>query len=638
MGAKMEGRTIHLWETFEIVLHAEQAYENYYTDVCIWAHLKGPGFNKKCFGFWDGDNIFRIRVTAERPGLWTYVTDANVEDRGLCGIHGAFMGIPWTEEEKNSIQTRRGIIRANKNGHAMEYADGTPYVMIGDTWWGLGSYRYPLEENEDEHPIGRDMNMKDMARQRIRQGFNTIGMIAGFPTWADDGEEPWIMLDDEHETTIRNAWTVDGSSRRGARNKNASCKAMYNEGGTPFLFPGKIKGYESLAPDYDRINPEYFKVLDKKINWLNEHGMTVFIETLRRDSSKTWKYYYNWPMVYTRYIQYVFARYQANNCIFSPIHFDIKMNSIDSREFNEPINLLIDIYGRPPFGTLIGTNPSPSTLINYGGREEQKWLTLHQIGNWREHENYWYLTDIFHAEPASPAINGEPYYSGYPESAMKIDENGNTITEIGTLTAEDEEDHLNCRSGYYGSVLSGAYGGILAGFEGGWGANIEEDSMYKIWDTMTFPVSYQVKYVREFLLSEGKLYTELVPNADMITPNKSGEPYGYRGWAFASATRKRDLILGYAEKDCPRIAVRALRPYEKYEFAWFDPTKGMWLKSHELTVNSVGMISLPEYPEDHDWAFKLKKKNLPYQIDTSEHPKATLEEYWKQKGKMGNEI
>lgn len=151
-------------------------------------------------------------------------------------------------------------------------------------------------------------------------------------------------------------------------------------------------------------------------------------------------------------------------------------------------------------------------------------------------------------------------------------------------------------------------------------------------------ISYQVKYVREFLLSEGKLYTELVPNADMITPNKSGEPYGYRGWAFASATRKRDLILGYAEKDCPRIAVRALRPYEKYEFAWFDPTKGMWLKSHELTVNSVGMISLPEYPEDHDWAFKLKKKNLPYQIDTSEHPKATLEEYWKQKGKMGNEI
>lgn len=542
------------------------------------------------------------------------------------------MGIPWTEEEKQEIQTRRGIVRASENGHALEYGDGTPFVMVGDTWWGLASYRYPWEDSEEERPIGSGMSMKDMARQRIRQGFNTVGMIAAFPTWADDGEDPWIMLDDGHETTLRNAWTADGSSRQGARNHMASCKAMHNEGGRPFFFPGKIAGYEHIVPDYDRINPEYFKVLDKKIDWLNKQGITVFIETLRRDCSKTWKYYYDWPMVYTRYIQYIFARYQTNNCIFSPIHFDIKMNTIDSREFNEPINLFIDTYGKPPFGTLMGTNPSPSTHINYGGPEEQHWLSFHQIGNWREHENYWYLTDIYHTSPPCPAINGEPYYSGYPESAMKIDENGNTVTELGTLTAESQEDHLNCRSGYYGSVLSGAYGGVLAGFEGCWGANVEEGNVYNIWDTMTFPVSYQVRYVRDFLLSEGSRYQELIPNADLVTPNKAGEPYGYRGWAFASATPKRDLILGYVEKDCPRTAVRALRPYEKYEFQWFDPCCGKWGEKIEVRVNSVGMIPLPEYPQCRDWAFKLKKSREPYSIDTSEHPKTCLEEYRKQKG------
>ncbi|MEF2877808.1 MAG: DUF5060 domain-containing protein [Blautia sp.] len=628
----MENRVIHLWETFEITLYAENKYENYYTEVCVWAHLKGPGFDKKCFGFWDGNNVFRIRVTATAPGLWTYSIHSNVQDKGLTGITGAFVGIPWTEEEKQEIQTRRGIVRASENGHALEYGDGTPFVMVGDTWWGLASYRYPWEDSEEERPIGSGMSMKDMARQRIRQGFNTVGMIAAFPTWADDGEDPWIMLDDGHETTLRNAWTADGSSRQGARNHMASCKAMHNEGGRPFFFPGKIAGYEHIVPDYDRINPEYFKVLDKKIDWLNKQGITVFIETLRRDCSKTWKYYYDWPMVYTRYIQYIFARYQTNNCIFSPIHFDIKMNTIDSREFNEPINLFIDTYGKPPFGTLMGTNPSPSTHINYGGPEEQHWLSFHQIGNWREHENYWYLTDIYHTSPPSPAINGEPYYSGYPESAMKIDENGNTVTELGTLTAESQEDHLNCRSGYYGSVLSGAYGGVLAGFEGCWGANVEEGNVYNIWDTMTFPVSYQVRYVRDFLLSEGSRYQELIPNADLVTPNKAGEPYGYRGWAFASATPKRDLILGYVEKDCPRTAVRALRPYEKYEFQWFDPCCGKWGEKIEVRVNSVGMIPLPEYPQCRDWAFKLKKSREPYSIDTSEHPKTCLEEYRKQKG------
>ena len=168
---------IHLWETFEIVLYAEGKYENHYTDVCVWAHLKGPDFDKKCFGFWDGDNVFRIRVTAVRPGLWTYTTGANVEDKGLVGVTGAFVGIPWTEEEKQEVQTRRGIIRASKNGHTMQYADGTPFVMVGDTWWGLATYRYPWDESETEHPIGSSMSIKDMARQRIRQGFNTVGII-----------------------------------------------------------------------------------------------------------------------------------------------------------------------------------------------------------------------------------------------------------------------------------------------------------------------------------------------------------------------------------------------------------------------------------------------------------------------------
>lgn len=601
----MGKETIHVWETYEIVLYAEKEYENHYTQVCVWAHLEGPDFDRKCFGFWDGDHTYRIRVTATKPGLWTYTTGANVMDAGLTGMTGAFHAIPWTEEEKEAIQTRRGIVTATENGHAMQYADGTPFVMVGDTWWGMASYRYPWEESDQERPIGKDMSIKDMARQRIRQGFNTVGMIAAFPTWADDGADALIVLDDAYGTTIRNAWTVDGASTQGRRDKVAACKDMHNEGGQPFLYPGRIKGYEMIVPDYDRINPAYFKALDRKINWLNEQGITVFIETMRRDCSKTWKYYYEWPMVYTRYIQYIFSRYQANNCIFSPIHFDIKSNTIDSREFNDPINLMADLFGQPPFGTLMGTNASPSTRINYGGPDEQHWLTLHQIGNWREHENYWYLTDLFHTIPACPAINGEPYYSGYPESAMKVDERGEVVSEVKMMSAESEEDHLNCRSGYYGSVLSGAYGGVLAGFEGGWGANIEEGSMYHIWDTMTFPVSCQVRYVRDFLLSEGRKYLDLIPNADLITPNKMGDPYGYRGWAFASATPNRDLILGYTEKDCKRVAIRALKPYEIYDLYWFNPCDGTWSEPIELQVDSIGMLHVPEYPSDQDWAFKL---------------------------------
>ena len=60
---------------------------------------------------------------------------------------------------------------------------------------------------------------------------------------------------------------------------------MDNEGGRPFVFPGKVPGYENMFPDVDRVNPEYFRYVDRKIDYLNEQGFVPFIEVSRRDAS-----------------------------------------------------------------------------------------------------------------------------------------------------------------------------------------------------------------------------------------------------------------------------------------------------------------------------------------------------------------
>src|SRR3974377_2120900 len=87
---------------------------------------------------------------------------------------------------------------------------------------------------------------------------------------------------------------------------------MDNEGGRPFLFPGKVPGYESMFPDVDRINPAYFRYVDRKVDYLNEQGFVPFIEVSRRDASLCWKKFYAWPDSYARFIQYIWSRYQAN--------------------------------------------------------------------------------------------------------------------------------------------------------------------------------------------------------------------------------------------------------------------------------------------------------------------------------------
>ncbi|HEX7576546.1 MAG TPA: DUF5060 domain-containing protein, partial [Verrucomicrobiae bacterium] len=58
--AAAPGQT-HVWEKVELTFHAENQYTNPYTQFANWVDLKGPGFDKRCYGFWDGSNVFRVR-------------------------------------------------------------------------------------------------------------------------------------------------------------------------------------------------------------------------------------------------------------------------------------------------------------------------------------------------------------------------------------------------------------------------------------------------------------------------------------------------------------------------------------------------------------------------------------------------
>jgi uncharacterized protein DUF4038 len=187
---------------------------------------------------------------------------------------------------------------------------------------------------------------------------------------------PWhVVMNDAEKTTVPSAWLEFGTG---------SAKNMDNEGGRPFLFPGKVPGYEQMFPDVDRINPDYFRYVDRKIDYLNEQGFVPFIEVSRRDASLCWKKYYPRPDSYARFIQYVWSRYQANNTVLSPVHLDIIRETVAPEQYAKAIEYVKEKFGLPPFGTLLSANANPSTLENWG---ENSWVTLHQIGNMREHNN-----------------------------------------------------------------------------------------------------------------------------------------------------------------------------------------------------------------------------------------------------------
>jgi hypothetical protein len=582
--------TVHVWEKQELTFVAANSYKNAYTDVIVWVDLSGPGFNKRVYGFWDGGKTFHVRLVATGIGTWTWKSGSSPEDPGLAGKSGSFTAADWTGAEKAENPLRCGFLRATANGHALEHADGTPFFIIGDTWYAVGANRFRWYDDDRERPIGPGAGFKDYVRYRKSQGYNWVNVIAAFPNWMTDGK-PWhIVMDDSARTTVRSAWLEFGTG---------SAKNMDNEGGRPFVFPGKVPGYENQFPDMDRINPVYFRYLDRKIDYLNANGFVPFIEVSRRDAGLCWYKYYGWPDSYVRFIQYIFSRYQANNTVLSPIHLDIIDETVSPDDYSAAIHVVENKFGPPPFGTLLSANANPSTLENWG---EGSWVTLHQIGNMREHNNYWYLTEIFNLKNPTPALNGEPYYAGYRDARGPGSANYTRGAAGGS-----EQDNEFVRSGMYGSFLSGGLAGHVYGAEGIWGADIEPSAPVHMWEAFQWRSGAEMQYLRTFAFSIGRRYQDLVPLADLVSPNKTHITLGYEGWAYCARTDDRQIYLAFFEKGCPSSQIRGARLNSLYRAQWFNPREGTWTDAGagKLAANKIGIIVLPDFPGDADWGLRL---------------------------------
>ena len=184
---------VHVWEKQELTFTAASTYRNAYTDLVVWVDLTGPGFKKRIYGFWDGGQVFHLRLLATAPGTWTWESGSSPADPGLTGKTGSFTAAAWTEAELDENPLRRGMIRATANHHALQYADGTPYLAIGDTWYSVPANRFKWYDDDRERPIGPTAGFKDYVRYRQAQGYNWINVIAAFPNWKTD-DKPWRQL------------------------------------------------------------------------------------------------------------------------------------------------------------------------------------------------------------------------------------------------------------------------------------------------------------------------------------------------------------------------------------------------------------------------------------------------------------
>lgn len=598
LGARLESGEVRVWQMQEVTFEAAREYANPYVDVELWIDLEGPDFKRRVYGFWDGGRTFKVRFVATKPGDWSWRSASNrSDDPGLNGGRGTFRAVAWDDAQLLENPNRRGFIRASENGHALRYADGMPFFLVGDTWLAAATWRLPWKGAlpAPDYVPAEGISFEEAVAYRKRQGFNSISFIAAFPNWAADHRGATFA--NKEGVFLRNAWEKFGHWAPNAKistddGATTTAKDMHDEhGNRPFEV---LHDREGLA-NFDRINPAYFRSLDRKMQHLANEGFVPFLETIRRDNAPSWKAYFDFNESYARFVQYLIARYGAYNMIFSGIHLDwIPENfSLPADDFNEALTYHLKKYGPLPFGQPYTTLIDSSTYKRFGHGDRAPWLNMHTVGNNpRNHAIYASIEELFRLEPAYPAANLEPYYTGWNHSINRP--GGETPPE------NSPRDNYFARVMMYGSVLSGGLAGHVHGTAAYDVTSTGEPAGWRphIWTALRYESGAQMQHLKTFVLSEGDRYQQLKLASDDLEPRSIPDALddGLDGWSFLMRTPGKDYALAYFEEKALRPKLNGFLAKRRYEWTWFDPRKGTWSAPSTLTTDEDGTLRAPPFP------------------------------------------
>ncbi len=604
LAARLESGQVRVWEVQEVTFETAREYANPYVDVEMWIELEGPDFKRRVYGFWDGERTFKVRFVATSPGDWNWRSGSNrSDDVGLNGGRGTFRAVAWDAADIQQNPNRRGFIRASANGHALRYADGTPFFLVGDTWLAASTWRLPWKgaQPAPDYEPAEGISFEEAVAYRKRQGFNSVSFIAAFPNWAAD--QRGATFANKDGIFLRNAWEKFGHWAPNAKistddGATTTAKDMHDEhGNRPFEI---FEDREGLA-NFDRVNPAYFRSLDRKMRHLSKEGLVPFFETIRRDNAPSWKAYFDFNESYARFVQYLIARYGAYNLIFSGIHLDwIPENfSLPADDFNAALTHHLKKYGSLPFGQPYTTLIDSSTFKRFGHGARAPWLNMHTVGNNpRNHAIYSSIEELFRLEPAYPAANLEPYYTGWNHSINRP--GGETPAE------NSPRDNYFARAMMYGSVLSGGLAGHVHGTAAYDLTSTGEPAGWRphIWTALRYESGAQMQHLSTFVMSEGSKYQELELASHDLHPRSIPEALddGLDGWSFLMRTAQQDFALAYFENRALRPELRGFLPKQRYEWLWFDPRTGAWSQPIEVRSSPAGTIAAPAFPHGSEQA------------------------------------
>ncbi len=550
----------HVHEVVEKTFVAEKTYANPYIDVDLWVTLNGPKGSFKIPAYWDGGNVFRVRLVATEPGTWNWSTGSQTGDDGLDNKQGSFDAVAWTDAEIEANPNRRGFIRVASNKHTLEYADGTPFFYTGDTWWSTLTKIYAWDSDD----CLANISFQKAIAIRKAQGFNGINMIACFPS-----------------DTMSGIWDESSHGMKVAE-----------DGSTPFEIsdPNDVKH----GVDFTRINPKYWQQADRKMKHLSDHGFVPFIESVRRHE----QWYSENPAerkAFVNFIRYLWARYGCYNMIFSWVHWDWDPKVLD--EWKAMVKMAYGELGTMPYGqprTSMAWGSSLTTWCVEPNAVPLGAFDVHNVSNKnRDFVMFGWLREIFSDKHPKPGLNVEPFYPGW----------GNK----GNQPADGLNECTMAQFQMYGSVLNGGlaghswgdtyYAGVATNPTHDRGERIAKGDPHK--NGFNRWCATSMGKLKAFILDKGHDYRFMKPATLTHLVDTDQE------WRALALSADLSQGLGFVAASHTKTDVKDLIPNTRYKIQWWNIDDGGWSNSSTSTTDNNGNLSLPNKPNTKGWAFRI---------------------------------
>ncbi len=177
-GASSASETTPLFGIFEISIDAAGKHSNPYTAIDATATLQSPdGARSRIPLFWDGGQTWKLRVSPDKEGTWTWAIKSN--DTGLDGQSGKL--------RVADSDRRGGITTMKESPYHFQGQNGEPLWFLGDTAWAL--YTDSGEEKHDRSAVQKYIDT------RAQQGFNAVhSMLISEAGWGNSGGPPFRDL------------------------------------------------------------------------------------------------------------------------------------------------------------------------------------------------------------------------------------------------------------------------------------------------------------------------------------------------------------------------------------------------------------------------------------------------------------